>query len=642
MTGTRADRPMSNATLANEQISRMREEAELYEAQGLYSHSMEIYRSILKQDPRDQHARKKLRDLLTSQGARAEDDTLTTRLDDLTPRLALDLGLAYMGMNLYEEALNEFKKGLKASPALKNELLQQMAVSLTHLQRVDEAQKCLQRIFADRTLTYAEQGAIISDMADIYLEHGFVAEAHDLLVEVPEETKGHIRDYEAAIREIKHLRQYTDVEVIVEDEETGELYGAEEIIQLPDEPRPETARAGTGAAQRKAASQVRPQPGETARRPAAKTALEAGHAEALDEKQPAELFDDEIPDAVRFACLCGHVYSTPRASVGASADCRECGRNLIVPDTDKRKDGLTEKVLGKVVGGCRVLHKLGGGGMGGVFRAHHIGLDIDVAVKVLHAHLAEREPVFIKRFIREARATAKLQHPNIVGVMNVGYENGLHFLVMPYVGGGSAAALLNKIGRLPVGQVLHVAVQIVLALQVAEENNIMHRDIKPANILFTERGDVKLADLGLAKSYMDSQDNAITQTGIACGTPLYFSPEQAKGSQELDIRSDIYSLGITMYHLMEGHPPFMAESAYVIFQKHVHEPLPPFQEATPPVPDNVFRLLKKMTAKKPENRYPNTQELLDAMIPLRDELLSSDTRPARKSLLERLGIMRGI
>ncbi len=632
---------MSNATSANDQISRMREEAELYEAQGLYSHSMEIYRSILKQDPQDQLARQKLRDLLTSQGARAEDDTLTTRLDDLTPRLALDLGLAYMGMNLYEEALNEFKKGLKASPVLKNELLQQMAVSLTHLQRVDEAQKCLQRIFADRTLTYVEQGAIISDMADIYLEHGFVAEAHDLLVEVPEETKGHIEDYDAAIREIKSLRQYADVEVVVEDEETGEVYGVEQIIELPDGHQPRASLTGSAVAQKRTPSQARRQPDETARRAAGKNAAEARHAEALDKKQPVELFDGEIADAVRFACLCGKVYSAPRASVGANADCRDCGRNLTVPDADKRKDGLTEKVLGKVVGGCRILHKLGGGGMGGVYKAHHIGLDIDVAVKVLHAHLAEREPIFIKRFIREARATAKLQHPNIVGVMNVGYENGLHFLVMPYVGGGSAAVLLNKIGRLPVGQVLHVAAQIALALQVAEENNIMHRDIKPANILFTERGDVKLADLGLAKNYLDSQDNAITQTGIACGTPLYFSPEQAKGSQELDIRSDIYSLGITMYHLIEGHPPFMAESAYVIFQKHVHEPLPPFKEATPPVPDNVFRLLKKMTAKKPENRYADTHELLDAMIPLRDELLSSEKSPPRKNLLERLGIMRG-
>jgi hypothetical protein len=602
----------------------MRAEAELYEAQGLYSHSMEIYRSILKQDPQDGQARRKLRDLLTSQGGKTEDEALTTSHDDLTPRLALDLGLAYMGMNLYEEALAEFKKGLKASPVLKNELLQQMAVSLTHLQRVEDAQKCLRAIFADRTLTFAEQGAIISDMAGIYLEHGFVTEAHDLLAEVPEETKSHIPDYDAAIREIRGLRQYADVEVIVEDEETGEVYGAEEIVELPEEPQ---AEIDTGIEKAKPTP-----PGKAA------VSLDA---ETPEKKPTVKLYDEEIEDSVRFACLCGRVYSAPRKSVGESAICRDCDRDLIVPETDKRKDGLTEKVLGKVVGGSRILYKLGGGGMGGVYKAHHIGLDIEVAVKVLHAHLAEREPVFIKRFIREARATAKLQHPNIVGVMNVGFENGLHFLVMPYVGGGSAAALLNKIGRLPVGQVMHVAVRIAQALQVAEENNIMHRDIKPANILFTERGEVKLADLGLAKNYLDTQDNAITQTGIACGTPLYFSPEQAKGSQNLDIRSDIYSLGITMFHLIEGHPPFMAESAYVIFQKHVREPLPPFKEATPPVPDNVYRLIKRMAAKKPENRFPDINGLLEAMIPIRDELLTGDKSPPRKSLLERLGIMRG-
>ena len=130
----------------------------------------------------------------------------------------------------------------------------------------------------------------------------------------------------------------------------------------------------------------------------------------------------------------------------------------------------------------------------------------------------------------------------------------------------------------------------------------MHRDIKPANILFTKKGEATLADLGLAKNYLDSQDSGITQTGIACGTPLYFSPEQAKGARNLDIRSDIYSLGITLYHLLNGSPPFHGESAYVIFQKHVHEPLPPFKPMGPLVPDPVFKLLQKMTAKNREEQ----------------------------------------
>ncbi|MFH0822254.1 MAG: serine/threonine-protein kinase, partial [Pseudomonadota bacterium] len=262
-------------------------------------------------------------------------------------------------------------------------------------------------------------------------------------------------------------------------------------------------------------------------------------------------------------------------------------------------------------------------------------------VKILYAHLAERDPVFVKRFIREARATAKLQHPNIVGVMNVGFEDGFHFLIMPFISGGSAASILNRIGRFSLDKALDIAIHVTSALTLAEEHNILHRDIKPANILFTERGEPKLADLGLAKNYLEAGDSGLTQTGIACGTPLYFSPEQAKGAQDLDIRSDIYSLGITLYHLLEGNPPFMGESAYVIFQKHVHEELPPFKNANPPVPETIFRLLRKMSAKRKEDRFASSKELLEVLIAIRDEVVHGNkSSPAKKGLLERLGIKR--
>ncbi len=356
---------------------------------------------------------------------------------------------------------------------------------------------------------------------------------------------------------------------------------------------------------------------------------------------------DPIPK-IRFACECGQVHSVPLDTVGRKGKCSNCGRSMTVPAVDMRPDSLANQIIGKVVGGCRFLYKIGGGGMGGVFKGHHIALDIPVAVKVLHAHLADKDPVFIKRFIREARAAAKLQHPNIVGVMNVGFENGLHFLIMPYVGGGNAAAMLTRIGRYPVEKVLRIAIDIATALIVAESHGVLHRDIKPANILFTNKGDAMLADLGLAKSYADVQDSGITQTGIACGTPLYFSPEQAKGSPRLDIRSDIYSLGITLYHLISGVPPYTGESAYVIFQKHVHEPLPPFREVDPPIPDSIFRLLQRMTEKNPDNRFSTCTELLEALELLRDEILAprepaavrSGRPKSKKSILERLGIKR--
>ena len=175
---------------------------------------------------------------------------------------------------------------------------------------------------------------------------------------------------------------------------------------------------------------------------------------------------------------------------------------------------------------------------------------------------------------------------------------------------------------------------------MAEEHNLLHRDVKPANILFGSRGEAMLADLGLAKTSRDSTDLAITQSGIACGTPLYFSPEQAKGVRKLDIRSDIYSLGITLYHLINGSPPFTGDSPFVVFQKHVNEPLPPFKQMDPPVPDSVFKLIKKMTAKKPDERFANSQELLRGLENLKKRL-SPKKKPAsvprKKTLLEKLG-----
>ncbi len=365
----------------------------------------------------------------------------------------------------------------------------------------------------------------------------------------------------------------------------------------------------------------------------------------LAKERSIGLSDVESGSKIRFACECGQVHVVPRQTVGRKGKCHNCRRPLKVPQVDTRADRLSEQFTGKVIGGCRLLFKIGGGGMGGVFRAYHIGLDIPVAVKILYSHLADRDPIFVKRFFREARSAAKLQHPNIVGVMNVGFESGIHYLIMPFVGGGSAASWLARLGRMPVDKVLQIGIEIAEALSVAEEHNLLHRDIKPANILFNARGEAMLADLGLVKSYIDSQDSGVTQTGIACGTPLYFSPEQAKGTRRLDIRSDIYSLGITLYHLLNGSPPFTGESAFVIFQKHVHDPLPRFKAFEPPVPEPVFDLLQKMTAKNPDERFRSAREVIKALEDMKAVLLRRRTPataplPKKKTWLERLGLKK--
>jgi serine/threonine-protein kinase len=761
----------------------MWQEAEVYESQGLYDHAMLVYQNILTKEPSNKRAQAKVIQIQFSQRIEDQQTVRQSTTDEFSPRLAQDLGLAYMGMDLYTEALAEFNKGLEhAATSERMELLRYKTVCLFRLQRFNEARSSLDLIMNDWAVSPDQKGDIIEEMVGICIEEGFMTEARDLLVHVPSEVKSFIRDYDLVVREVSFVgSEKQDFEIVVEDTKTGEVYKTDKSprvarpdqeqptpvtgkfpdrsiplnapiaysfdnrtwhdgvasrlsadwallrlgepvnvgdsivlkIHLParvaDEPvwvvsriaqpgqddeymSPDEKRArfvsflpGGEAILKSFIDEVVKDPSILAEIPeqapmaepseadrakeAAFAALRAEAAKAVEMFDLADLDTEEIrhdettgrqtaarslkaPRAdnkqgpqIHFACQCGQVHVVPMQLVGKKGTCGGCGETITVPVVDPRQDSLSERMIGITVGGCILLYKIGGGGMGGVYKAHHLALDIPVAVKLLHSHLAEKDPIFIRRFIREARAAAKLQHPNIVGVMNVGFEKGVHFLVMPYVGGGSAAALLAKIGKLPLAKVLQIGIEISRALNVAEENTMLHRDIKPANILFNTRGEAMLADLGLAKHYLESQDTGITQTGITCGTPLYFSPEQAKGSQHLDIRSDVYSLGITLYHLLTGSPPFIGESAYVIFQKHVHDPLPPFKESVNiPLTEEVFQVIFKMTTKKPEDRFQNSHELLQALEELRRELAEQSKPPMRdrhkKGLLERLGIKK--
>jgi tRNA A-37 threonylcarbamoyl transferase component Bud32 len=662
---------MSDPRTQFEDIDLMIQQAELYETQGLYDHAMQVYRNILTKQPDNEKAKEKVAQIEEARQASDGATTPTGALGERSPRLALDLGVAYMGMNLYGEALEEFTRALKSSPAIRGDLLRYSISCLIRLEEYERARKTLDLLLADRNLTLAEKGGVVSDTLGVCLELGLVHLAKSVLERISDQQKPFVRDYDNLFREVSVRAAGEKLELEIEDTETGMVYreplrdatpatgthlGSEEPSRGPEPSiSAETGEPDTGRRELQVEGTESPSseevdtildvetlpefPKEEVGPDAVQeTATPAGGATARLKK--AEL--DRVP-RMRFACECGQVHVVPTRNTGRKGKCGSCGRTLTVPRVDSRPDALADHVIGKIIGGCRLLHKIGGGGMGGVFKGHHIVLDIPVAVKILHSHLAEKDPVFIKRFIREARAAAKLQHPNVVGVMNVGFEDGLHYLVMPYVSGGSAASELARLDRIPIDRVLDIAVDIAHALTVAEENNLLHRDIKPANILFNEKGVAMLADLGLAKSYMEGQDVGITQTGIACGTPLYFSPEQAKGSRNLDVRSDIYSLGITLYHLINGSPPFRGESAYVIFQKHVHEPLPAFDREDPNRPDSVLEVLKKMTAKNRDERFPNSRILLEALEALREEargIHGPVSRVSRRGLLERLGIKK--
>ncbi len=258
--------------------------------------------------------------------------------------------------------------------------------------------------------------------------------------------------------------------------------------------------------------------------------------------------------------------------------------------------------------GYRIESKVGSGGMGTVYKARQESLDRAVAIKVLDP-LLSRDRKFISRFLREARSVAKLNHENIIVGIDVGRtRSGTYFFVMEYVEGLTVFDILQEDGPIPERRSLEICRQIGTALDHANRHNLVHRDIKPDNILITAQGVAKLCDLGLAKSTFPS--HRLTQAGSTHGTPHYMSPEQARGQENIDTRSDIYSLGATLYHMITGDVPFDGPSAAVILLKHISEDATPARRLNPGISEATQDLLNRMMAKKPENRHQTPADLV--------------------------------
>jgi WD40 repeat protein/predicted Ser/Thr protein kinase len=260
-----------------------------------------------------------------------------------------------------------------------------------------------------------------------------------------------------------------------------------------------------------------------------------------------------------------------------------------------------------IIEGYKLVRKLGEGGMGGVYLARQASMDRLVAIKILRKSLA-RDQNFVERFSREARLAGKLNHPNIVGAIAVGQSGGYHYLVMDYVEGRSLYELVQERGALTEKTGLKLIRQVARALGHAYEHGVIHRDIKPDNILIDTKGVVKLTDLGLAKQVDGA--TRLTQTGMAMGTPHYVSPEQARGDRSLDIRTDIYSLGATLYDLLTGNTPFDGSNPLVIMNKHLTDHAPWPQDVNPELSDDCCLLIEKMMARHPANRHQDPGELL--------------------------------
>ncbi len=311
--------------------------------------------------------------------------------------------------------------------------------------------------------------------------------------------------------------------------------------------------------------------------------------------------------------------------------CRSCGLDLTattpisaireqnpeMTEIDMVRDQLKEEY--------DILDELGRGGMAIVFKAHERQLEREVAIKVLPFSLAfDKE--FVERFQREARTSAKLEHPGIIPIYRVGKSNRVIYFVMKFLRGKPLSAILAGRGAMPPGEIRVVLSQVGRALGYAHKSGIVHRDIKPDNIMFDEHGQAVVTDFGIAKA---ASGGKLTGTGMSIGTPHYMSPEQAR-AQALDGRSDLYSLGVVAYQCLTGAVPFDGEDSFSIGYKHIMEELP-----TPPLDSpekrELFQIVRKMMAKSPDDRFQSADEMVTAVeggafAPLQQSISTAATR----------------
>ncbi len=250
-------------------------------------------------------------------------------------------------------------------------------------------------------------------------------------------------------------------------------------------------------------------------------------------------------------------------------------------------------------------HLIARGGMAEVYRAHDRLLDRPVALKVLFPELSV-DRSFVERFRREAQAAANLSHPNIVPVFDWGEDTGTYFIVMEFIDGRPLSAILKTAGPLSADRTADIGAHVAAALGYAHKHGVIHRDVKPGNVLITDEGQVKVTDFGIARAI--NTEESLTQTGAVMGTATYFSPEQAEGVG-VDARSDIYSLGVVLFEMATGRPPFLGDTPVAVASKHVRDHPPAPRELNPAIPPTFEAIILKAMAKNPEHRYATAEDL---------------------------------
>jgi serine/threonine protein kinase len=267
-----------------------------------------------------------------------------------------------------------------------------------------------------------------------------------------------------------------------------------------------------------------------------------------------------------------------------------------------------EKLTGKQLGPYQIMEPLGEGGMAAVYKAYQPSVERIVALKVLSRPSAGEQD-FFRRFRREAKTIAGLSHPNILPIHDFGEADGYAYIVMPYIEGGTINGLLKGI-PLPLRRINLIVAQIAAALDYAHSKGVIHRDVKPGNVLLDKLGNCLLSDFGIARIVEATAQ--LTAPGVFLGTPIYASPEQALG-KEVDGRSDIYSLGVMLYEMATGRPPFHADTPMAILIQHIHDPLPMPRTINPAISETTEQVILKALAKEPEQRYLSAGEMANAL-----------------------------
>ena len=267
-----------------------------------------------------------------------------------------------------------------------------------------------------------------------------------------------------------------------------------------------------------------------------------------------------------------------------------------------------------MIGGFKLIERIGAGGMGEVYRAQQLSMHRTVALKLLNRDLL-RDATLGERFLREARAAGAVNHPNVVGCFDVGQADGRYFMALEYLAGGDAEKLMRAYDhRLGERRAVEIARDCACGLEALHEAGFVHRDIKPSNILLSEDGVAKVGDLGLVASTTPNQ--RLTQSGTAMGTPAYMSPEQADGARDLDVRTDVYSLGASLFYLLTGHPPYTGQSAWAVVAKVINEPFPDPRRLNPEVSAACAAVVLKATSKDRDQRYQSARDVRRALADL--------------------------